>query len=203
MNFRELLKKQGLTDDQIKAVVEAMKTEKIYTTKEENIDERYEKLKSQKEDIDSQLKEANTTITDLKKSSKGNEDLQTKIKEYEGTIDTLKKDSDAKIRNLTIDSAIEKALVNSKAKHSDLLSSKFDREKIVISEDGKVTGVDEQLKGLKDSYKDLFEVKVGGVEPNNPEPSPGGANPTYNAIFANADNMTAEQIAEQFTKMKQ
>ncbi|MFR4584651.1 phage scaffolding protein [Clostridium cadaveris] len=152
-------------------------------------------------DINGQLKIANTTIADLKKNNADNETLQQTIKEHEKTIKTQKADYEAKVRNLTLDSAIEKALVNAKAKHTDLLSGKIDRDKLVISEDGKVTGIDEQLKGLKDNYKDLFEEKISGIPPANPEGGSGG-NVTYESLIANADNMTAEEVAAQFMAMK-
>lgn len=152
-------------------------------------------------DINGQLKTANSTIADLKKNNADNETLQQTIKEHEKTIKTQKADYEAKVRNLTLDSAIEKALVNAKAKHTDLLSGKIDRDKLVISEDGKVTGIDEQLKGLKDNYKDLFEEKITGNPPANPEGGSGG-NVTYESLIANADNMTAEEVAAQFMAMK-
>ncbi|GAA0679058.1 phage scaffolding protein [Clostridium cadaveris] len=84
-------------------------------------------------DINGQLKTANSTIADLKKNNADNETLQQTIKEHEKTIKTQKADYEAKVRNLTLDSAIEKALVNAKAKHTDLLSGKIDRDKLVIS----------------------------------------------------------------------
>lgn len=143
-----------------------------------------------------QLKEANTTITDLKKNNSDNETLQTKVKEYENTIKTQKADYEAKVRNLTLDSAIEKALTGAKAKHSDLLSTKIDRDKLVITDD-KVTGLEEQLKGLKENYKDLFEEKISGATPANPE-SESKVNNTYEALMNNADNMSAEEVATQF-----
>lgn len=149
------------------------------------------------ESITTQLTEANNTIKDLKKNNSSNEALQTKVKEYENTIKTQKADYEAKVRNLTLDSAIEKALSSAKAKHSDLLSTKIDRNKLVIGDDGKVTGLDEQLEGLKESYKDLFEEKITGIPPVNPEGGSGGNN-TYEALMANADNMTAEEVAAQF-----
>ena len=149
------------------------------------------------EDVKNQLKEANSTITDLKKNNVDNEALQTKVKEYEDTIKNQKADYEAKVRNLTLDSAIEKALNNANAKHGDLLSSKIDREKLVIDNDGKVTGLDEQIKGLKDNYKDLFEEKITGIPPANPEGGSRGNN-TYEALVANADKMTAEEVAAQF-----
>ena len=151
-------------------------------------------------DINTQLKTANTTIADLKKNNADNETLQQTIKEHEATIKTQKADYEAKVRNLTLDSAIEKALAGAKAKHTDLLSTKIDREKLVIT-DGKVTGIDEQIKGLKESYKDLFEESLGGKTPPNPESGTLGNN-TYEALLANANNMSAEEVAAQFMAMK-
>lgn len=188
---RKFLEDLGLTKEQIDSVmaengkdIEAEK-EKATTTATEL------------EDIKKQLKEANSTITDLKKNNADNEALQTKVKEYEDAIKTQKADYEAKVRNLTLDSAIEKALTNANAKHSDLLSSKIDRDKLVIGEDGEITGLDDQLKGLKESYKDLFEEKITGIPPANPEGGSGGNN-TYEALMANADKMTAEEVAAQF-----
>lgn len=152
-------------------------------------------------DINGQLKTANSTIADLKKNNADNETLQQTIKDHEATIKTQKADYEAKVRNLTLDSAIEKALVSAKAKHTDLLAAKIDRDKLVVSEDGKVTGIDEQLKVLKDNYKDLFEEKISGRAPANPEGGSGG-NVAYEALIANADNMTAEEVAAQFMAMK-
>lgn len=165
--MEEMLKKIGLEEDVIKNILKGMKDNKIYTTKEENIEERYSKVKAQKEDLETKLKEANTTLTDLKKNNADNETLQTKVKEYEGKIKTLQAESEAKIKNLTLDNAINNLLTQNKAKHSDLLSSKFDREKLAVNEDGTITGLDEQFKGIKESYKDLFEEKVTGTTPNN------------------------------------
>lgn len=156
---------------------------------------------SKLENANKQLDEANNTIKDLKKSNGDNETLQTKVKEYEDTIKTQKADYESKVRNLTLDSAIEKALSTSKAKHTDLLSTRIDRDKLSINEDGTVIGLDEQLKGLKESYKDLFEEKISGIPPANPEGGSGNNN-TYEALMANADKMTAEEVAAQFTALQ-
>lgn len=172
MNLEELLKAQRLDDNQVKSILEAMKKEKIYTTNLENIEERYNKLKGQKEDLEGQLNTANSTIKELKKNNADNEELQKTIKQHEDTIKTQKVEYESKVRNLTLDSAINSALTKAKAKHSDLLASKFDRDKLVINEDGTVTGLDEQLKGFKETYKDMFEVTLGGETPANPEFKP-------------------------------
>ena len=172
MNLEELLKAQGLDDNQVKSILGAMKKEKIYTTNLENIEERYNKLKGQKEDLEGQLNTANSTIKELKKNNADNEELQKTIKQHEDTIKTQKAEYESKVRNLTLDSAINSALTKAKAKHSDLLASKFDRDKLVINEDGTVTGLDEQLKGFKETYKDMFEVTLGGGTPANPDIKP-------------------------------
>ena len=63
---------------------------------------------------------------------------------------------------MKIDAAINKALADNNAKHAELLAGKIDREKLIVSDDGTVSGLDEQMKGLKESYKDLFNpVFVG------------------------------------------
>lgn len=200
MNFEQFLKSQGLNDEQIKTIIGNMEKNKFFITNQEGIDDKYKKLIGEKEDVDGQLKEANKTIETLKKDNKDNEALQNKIKDHENTIETLKKDSASKIKNLIIDGAIDKVLGKNNAKYPELLSSKFDREKLVVSDEGKVSGIDEQLKSIKETFKDLFEESVSGKTPNNPD---GGSssNTTFDTLLQNADNMTAEEVAAQFTEM--
>lgn len=180
---RKFLEDLGLTKEQIDSVmdengkdIEAEKEKATTTTAE-------------LEDLKKQLKEANSTITDLKKSNADNEALQAKVKEYEDTIKTQKADYEAKVRNLTLDSAIEKALSNAGAKHIDLLSTKIDREKLKIEEDGKVTGLDEQISAYKESYKDLFTPKIEGRDPNN---NGGGKPPVNNPWSKEHFNLTQQ-----------
>lgn len=187
----EFLKSLGLNEEQIKSIM---------AENGKDIEAEKEKAKAVSTELDStkiQLAESNKTIADLKKNNGDNEALQAKVKEYEDTIKNQKADYEAKVRDLTLDSAIEKALTLSKAKHTDLLSGRIDRDKLVIGEDGKVTGLDEQIKGLKESYKDLFDEKISGNTPVNPEKGSLGNN-TYEALMANADKMTAEEVAAQF-----
>ncbi len=66
---------------------------------------------------------------------------------------------------MKIDAAINKALADNNAKHAELLAGKIDREKLIVSDDGTVSGLDEQMKGLKESYKDLFNPVLSGRNP--------------------------------------
>lgn len=49
MTIAEILKAKGITDDVIQAIQEEMKTNKIFTASEENLDIRYGKLKTEHE----------------------------------------------------------------------------------------------------------------------------------------------------------
>ncbi|MBS6764021.1 MAG: phage scaffolding protein [Clostridium sp.] len=157
-----------------------------------------------KEQYNTKVKEldtANDTIKDLKKSNGDNEELQKTIKAHEDTIKQLQKDHEAELKGMKIDSAITKILADNKAKHPDLLAGKFDREKLLVTDDGKVTGLDDQLKGLKETYKDMFTQTVAGREPNNPDSKPTG-NTTFESLVNSADTMTAEEVAAQFAAME-
>lgn len=173
MTLEEILKAQGLTDEQIAAIMGAMKENKIFTTSEEKIEERYEKLKVERDDLKAKVETADNTIADLKKANKDNEDLQATIKTHEGTIATMKTDYEEKIKNMTIQSAIRSKLTD--AKYPELIETKFDISKITVSEDyNEVFGIDEQLTAIKEQYKDLFVPAIDGKEPFNAASNPSG-----------------------------
>lgn len=157
MEFKELLKAQSLTDEQINNITAKMKEEKIYTTSLENADERYTKLKGQKADLDEQIKAANTTITELKKNNKDNEALQQ-------TIENLKKESAQKDFNYALDTALKDA----KCKNVKVVKAALDLDNIKFNE-GKLEGLEEQLTAFKESDGYLFDT-------SNPAPgNTGGA----------------------------
>lgn len=150
-----------------------------------------------KEQYNTKVKEldtANDTIKDLKKSNGDNEELQKTIKQ-------LQKNHEAELKGMKIDSAITKILADNKAKHPDLLAGKFDREKLLVTDDGKVTGLDDQLKGLKEIYKDMFTQTVAGREPNNPDSKPTG-DTTFESLVNDADTMSAEEVAARFAAIE-
>lgn len=181
MTLVELLKAQGLTDEQISAITGEMTKNKIYTTNEENIDIRYSKLKADRDDLKGKLDTADTTIANLKKNNADNETLQGTIRTHEETIATMKADYDNKIREVNIKNAIQSKLTDTK--YPELLETKFDKKKLTVSEDGTVLGIDEQLTAIKEQYKDLFVPPIAGRDPNN-----NGGNPKT-------------VTKEQFTKM--
>ena len=179
MNLQELLKKYGIEDEaKINEFLEEMKTNKIYTSNEENLDVRYGKLK---EDYDAKSKEhteATKLIEELKASSKGNEDLQAKITGYEGQVAELQKE----LEQTKIESALKVALVNAKVSDVDYIAYKV-KEKdtnLTLDENGNIKGINDTLKDIKTAYPNFFETEkkkeidvkdLGKGQVKEPEPT--------------------------------
>jgi hypothetical protein len=126
--------------------------------------------KAEYNNVKGQLKTANDTIADLKKNNGDNEELQNTIITHEETIKNMKKTHEKEISEMKKDAAINQALLKAKAKYPELVSKLIDKEKVVINEDGSITGLDEQLKSTQENYKDMFEeVKNDSVYQYNPK----------------------------------
>lgn len=165
MDLKEILKNQGLTDEQISSIEKEMKDNKVYTTSLENADKRYTKLKEQKEDLDEELKTANTTIADLKKNNKNNETLQNTIREHETTIENLRKEAEQKDFNHALDNALKDA----KCKNVKAVKALLNLDDAKLDGD-KIEGLESQIEALKKSDEYLFET-------GQPAPTGGGFNP--------------------------
>lgn len=137
---------------------------------------KYDQLQTDLDNTKTSLNTANTTIADLKKSNGDNADLQTKIANYESEKADLEKAHKETTEKLIKESAIKDALYNERAKHPELLLSKFDLSKILLDEKGEkvVSGIEEQIKSNKETYKDLFgETEQNGSQPYHYTPASG------------------------------
>jgi len=158
MNLIEIMKAKGISDDIIKAVQEDMKTNKIFTASEENLDIRYGKLKTEHDSKLAELTEANNLIAEFKKNSKGNEGLQQKITDYEGQVAQLQ----AELQQTKLDAAIKVELLSSKALDVDYLTFKLkEKGELELDEQGKIKGWDDKLAGLKTQFPTQFESAGG------------------------------------------
>lgn len=172
MTLQELLKAQGLSEEQITAILGAMKENKIYTASEENLDTRYGKLKTDHENLNTQYGEATKLIETLKASNKGNEDLQTKVTAYEGQISELQ----TQLQQTQLESAIKLALIDAKATDVDYMTFKLkEKGEISLDENGKIKGIEDKIAGLKTQFPTQFEnkqqTKVDPIKlPNDPTP---------------------------------
>lgn len=119
---------------------------------------KYDQLKTDLDNTKISLDTAKTTITDLKKNNGDNADLQQKVSDYEAKIANLETTNKAEKNKMLKEIAIKDALYAEKAKHPELLISKFDLSKIILDEKGEnvISGIEEQMKSNKETYKDLF-----------------------------------------------
>ena len=158
MNLIEIMKAKGISEDIIQAVQEDMKTNKVFTASEENLDIRYGKLKTDHDSKLAELAEANNLINELKKNNKGNEGLQQKVTDYEAKIAQLQEEN-AKIK---LDSAIKIELLANKALDVDYLTFKLkEKGELELDEQGKIKGWDDKLAGLKTQFPTQFESAGG------------------------------------------
>ena len=154
MNLQELIKKYLVEDDKVNEFLEEMKTNKIFTASEENLDTRYSKLKGDFDTKTREHEEATKLIEELKKSNVGNEENLNKIKDYESQVAELQKE----LETTKIESALKVALVNAKAKDIDYLTFKVkEKGELKLDEDGNIKGIEDTLKDVKTSYPDFFE----------------------------------------------
>jgi len=140
---------------------------------------KYDQLKTDLDNTQTSLETANNTIKDLKKSNGDNADLQAKINAYENEKKNLENKHNEEKSEMIKKMAIKDALYNEKAKHPELLLGKFDLSKILLDEKGEnvVSGIEEQIKSNKETYKDLFgETEQSGQQPYHYTPAGGNEN---------------------------
>lgn len=179
MTLEEILKSQGLTDEQVEAVTGEMRQNKIFTSGMENIDIRYGKLKADSDASRAELEKANGLIAELQKAAKGNEGMTAKITEYESEIARLKQEAE----QAKIDAAVKVALVEAKGVDIDYLTFKLKdgKDALELDDKGNVKGLDDRIAALKTQLPAMFEqpkgrqiepnkLKTGDGEPKRPEP---------------------------------
>ena len=173
MTLQEILKSQGLSEEQIQKIVGEMKQNKIFTASEENLDIRYGKLKTDFDSLTKQHGESTALIEQMKKDNAGNEAMQGKIAEYETKVADLERE----LQQTRVDSALKVALLEAKVLDVDYLTFKIkEKGEVKLDENGKVKGIDETIASLKTQFPSQFstetkkkidENKLPGGEPDN------------------------------------
>ncbi len=154
MTLQEILKSQGLTDEQITTITGEMKQNKIFTAGEENLDIRYSKLKTNHDSLVAQHGESIKLIDQLKAGTKDSEALQGKITGYESTISQLQE----QLKQTQLDSEIKVALLTAKATDVDYMTFRLkEKGDLELDDQGHIKGIDDRLAGLKTQFPAFFE----------------------------------------------
>lgn len=121
---------------------------------------RFDEVNEAKKNAEALLKERDTQIATLSKNSELTDGLKKQISDLEEANKKSVADYEERIKTMKLDSAISEKLTGTQYK--DLLAPKVDKTKLIINADGSISGLDEQINGLRESYKDLFTNSVSG-----------------------------------------
>lgn len=160
MNFEELLQSQGFTDEQIAKITAGMSENSIFLTSDNNLSERFAKMKEQRDEARTQLKEQEETITALEaqvsekeQALAENQEALASIEELQSQLEAAKSEKSELARNVKLEKILEKAGV------SDIDYIKYKLEKdgaLEVNEDGEFTQLDNTLKDYQTSLPNYF-----------------------------------------------
>jgi hypothetical protein len=168
--LKELLKKAGIPEDKLDSMITDINKElpKHFIPKD-----KYNEAAEAKKKLEADLAARDTQLEQLKNAAGNSEELKAQIEQLQAENQKAAEEWQAKMAQMQLDFAIEKALAAAKAKNPKAVKALLDLEKVKL--DGEqLLGLDDQLKALKESDSYLFGEpgKVGGG--TNP---PGGAEP--------------------------
>jgi hypothetical protein len=168
--LKELLKKAGIEEGKLEGTIADINKElpKHFIPKD-----KYNEVAEAKKKLEADLAARDTQLEELKKAAGTSEELKAQIEQLQAENQKAAEEWQAKMAQMQLDFAIEKALAAAKAKNAKAVKALLDMEKVKL--DGEqLLGLDDQLKTLKESDAYLFgePSRVGGG--TNP---PGGTEP--------------------------
>ena len=182
MTLTEILKANGIDDEVAGKITADMKSNRIFTAGEENLDIRYAKLKNEHAT-------STQTISDLQKQIAEYEAL--KVQNATLIEEANKKFADLQSENEKIkqDNALERALIEAKVQDVDYMKYKLKEkhpEGFKLDENGKISSINAVLDDLKVQFPNQFTKTEKKIEEKKLEKS---------------DTQGTGITSEQFTKM--
>lgn len=166
----------NLSDDDAKKIADASAEElKTFIPKT-----RFDEVNEAKKTAEGQVKTLTKDLETAKANAGDNEDLKKQLDDALQKQKDDKKAFDEQMKDLKVSNAIKLAIVDT-AQDADLVAGLIDKSKLILGEDGRVTGLEEQVKNLKKDKAFLFKEEKPPVE-TDPKPTPGFrfGNPTPN-----------------------
>lgn len=150
----------------VKAEKASVKELEGYVTKEQ-----LEAANALKTGLEKDIKTRDKQLEDIKKSSGDNETLKTQIETLQADNKTAKEKYDSDMKELRLSTAVKLAVAGS-AQDVDIVAGLVDKGKLLLSEDGKVTGLEEQIKSMKETKSFLFKPEPVGAAAGKPGAKP-------------------------------
>lgn len=163
---REELRELGLDENQVETV---MKQHHMELGKVDQTADKLTATEKERDQLQEQLKERDKDLAKLQKQSKDNEEVSTQLADLKLKYDESSKQWDAERAQMKLDSAVDSMLSQTKARDKDVLKQLLNVDSLKLTDDGKVDGLDDQIKQLETDKPFLFEGEKsqGGYEPND------------------------------------
>ncbi len=166
---KEELIKLGLDEETAKKV-EAASTEELKGYVEKT---KYSELETIKNQLEESNKTVNKQLEDLKKNTGDAEALKAEIQKIQDENKNKETEYTNNIKKLKVDNAVELALIGAKAKNTKAVKALLNLENLEIGEDGKVKGLEDQIKNLTkdEGTAFLFEAESKTETPKGTDPA--------------------------------
>ena len=170
----------GISEDLAEKATKASEEEmKGYVTKS-----RFNEVNTAKNNAEKLYNDTKAELDKLKESAGDNETLKSQIETLKADLKNRETTHKAEIADMKMTNAIQ-ASIGHMAQDVGLVAGLLDKSKLVLSDDGKLTGLEDQIKVLKESKPFLF--KEGETYPNvhdGGEPGGSGGNGSTRDSFA-------------------
>lgn len=157
--------------------------------------ERFKELVDEKNKLKTDIADRDKQFETLKNSSGDVEAMKEQIATLQAENKSKDEAHAAEIRQMKINSALESALISSKAKNLTAVKALIkDLDKAELLDDGSIKGLEEQITALKKSDSYLFEEAVA-TKPNFKGFQPGVAKKETAAGKVDMSRMTYDELA--------
>lgn len=127
---------------------------------------RFDEVNAENKTLKTDIATRDSQLETLKNSTGDVEDMKKTITDLQTQNATDKANYEAQVKQIKIDSAVERALTGAKAKNVKAVKALLDLEKAELDGDN-IKGLDDQLKKLQESEDSKF---LFNIEPTNQKP---------------------------------
>ena len=180
MNVEEYIASLNLDGEAKKKATEGLKN----FLKDNYVEKaKFDEAATAKSNLETQIKERDKQLETLKKTAGDKEKLEATIKQLQEDNKSAKTKYETDLKNLRIDSAV-KLKLSGTAQDVDIVAGLIDKTKLIVSDDGTVAGLDEQINP--------FLFKDGKPKGSGYEPAGGNGENKVNPFKKETFNMTEQ-----------
>lgn len=157
MELEKILKEQGYTDEQIKALLDAMAAGKLYVSAVEKPEDTIRQLQEAKTKLEQENAKLQQGIESQAQASGKGEETAAEIRKLQETV-----------QKAQVNLQLVKALTKANAADVDYMIYQAERsgrmKDVKLNDDGSISGVDELVEGLKKDFAAQFTARQDNAQ---------------------------------------